>query len=177
MNKPNKKSVRTTQIAKLSCMVMCTLACGFMASTATAQKTDGLKIAAGVLDIIGTAVNSGQRQNVRNNCPPPNNSCPPPNNNCPPPFPGGGFQPPPSNNYPPPYPGNYPPPYPGAGFQPQPSNNYPPPYPFNYPPPYPGSGFQPQPSNNCPPPYIQSINGYQTRGYQARGYQPGNRGW
>ena len=162
MNKPNKKSVRTTQIAKLSCMVMCTLACGFMASTATAQKTDGLKIAAGVLDIIGTAVNSGQRQNVRNNCPPPNNSCPPPNNNCPPPFPGGGFQPPPSNNYPPPYPGNYPPPYPARGFQ-------------------------PQPSNNCPPPYIQSINGhqtrgyqtlgYQTRGYQARGYQPGNRGW
>ena len=66
MNKLNKKPAKTTQIAKISCMLIGTLVCGFMASTANAQKTDGLKIAAGVLDIIGTAVNSGQRQSGRN---------------------------------------------------------------------------------------------------------------
>ena len=55
MNKLNKKPAKTTQIAKISCMLIGTLVCGFMASTANAQKTDGLKIAAGVLDIIGTA--------------------------------------------------------------------------------------------------------------------------
>ena len=65
MNKTNTKSVQITKIAKLSCMLICILTCSFMASAARAQHSDGLKIAQGVLDVIGSAVNPGQHQNGR----------------------------------------------------------------------------------------------------------------